>query len=717
MKDKRRFFTALQRFRIYVAAGGQCENCGDQLTEDWHAHHIIRHTDGGISAVLNGAALCVPCHKRVHMFPDMQFAKDYSWQDRAVEKLMEGLPVFYSTERGKFERAFVVEVSPSGGKTVFSLKAARALIEAGLIDKVFSVVPRETIKDGFADDSLKVEMQPEFRLLMDRTIRIETDLASNYTGTLRNYHGAAINYQSLGRFLNYVGLLSRAGERCLFVFDEVHHGKLSEDFDDADDADDCAAEWGKAIAAVRKVAHAVICMTGTPVRTDNKRIPFFNYKNVVQEDERSGTVIEGLQVDSDFEFTYADALNAGVARKLIFRAQDPTVVFKREIRGEVVPYAGPLSGVDKQSIEKAKQYLFDPRERLIDDMLRLAREENELDRSRGDKDAAILVIVGNTTASGQNPLDHAKERIKVLFGEDAVTVESKDQKSRDAIKHFKEASGRWIVAKDMISEGTSLPRLRTLLIFRDIKSEVRFQQLVHRITRNRSDLCAQDAKVIYFCLPAMRRFAQSIEDSIRLVQIPEKPRCPNCDGELEFRPRQGKPCTLCGYEPIPSEGSTKRLFEFEGVEFSGAEHIDQGGDDYSPFDPISRVVITKLPHAIGGRNGINEILRIAHDGQMIDLSGQEKEEPVFSVEERVKRHWEIGYDLCKSLAGFYAKRSGHDYQTAINEVTGACKRAAGFGGKKWKTVLRDFPDPIATMKKFEKIARREYEAATQRRAS
>lgn len=711
MKDARRYFTALQRFKIYVAAGGRCEECGEILDEEWHAHHITPHSNGGISAVLNGAALCVPCHKRVHMFPDMQFAKDYSWQDRAVEKLMEGLPVFYSTERGKFERAFVVEVSPSGGKTVFSLKAARALIQAGLIDKVFTVVPRETIKDGFADDSRKVEMEPEFRLLGDRNIRIDTDLATSYSGAFRNYHGATITYQSLGRFLSYVDLLSRAGERCLFVFDEVHHGKISED------ADDCAAEWGQAIAAVKRVAHAVICMTGTPVRTDNKMVPFFRYKEVTQEDPQSGNVVDGLLVESDFSFTYADALNAGVARKLIFRAQDPTVAFTREVRGNDVPYAGPLSGVDKQSVEKAKQHLFDQREQLIDDMLRLAREENELDRSRGDRDAAILVIVGNTNASGDNPLDHVKGRIKAMFGEDAVTVESKDDTSRAAIKHFKNGSGRWIVAKDMISEGTSLPRLRTLLIFRDIKSEVRFQQLVHRITRNRSDLCAQDAKVIYFCLPAMRRFAQSIEDAIRLVQVPEKPRCPDCDEELEFRPRQGKPCTFCGYEPPPSDGPTKRMFEFEGVEFSGAEHVDQGGDDYSPFDPISRVVITRLPHAIGGRNGINEILRIAHDGDLIDLATQQKEEPVFSVEERVRRHWEIGYDLCKSIAGIYSKHFGRDYQTAMQEIVGACKRAAGFGAKKWQTVLRDFPDPVATMQKFEKIARREHAAAMQRRPS
>jgi superfamily II DNA or RNA helicase len=643
-------------------------------------------------------------------FTDTGFFKDYSWQERAVEKLMENLPTFYSDKRGAFERAFVVEVSPSGGKTVFSLKAARALIEAGLIDKVFAVVPRETIKDGFAEDSGKVEMGLEFRLLDDRSIRIDDKLSNNYAGVLRNYHGAVIMYQSLAKFTGYADLLSQTGKRCLFIFDEIHHGRINED------ADDCAAEWGQAIAAIKSIANAVICMTGTPVRTDNKQVPFFEYRKVTQEDPQSGDIIEGLMVQSDFRFAYADALNACVARKLIFRGQDPKIEFVREVRGENVMYSGPISGVDKKSLEKAKQHLFDPRNRLLDDMLKLAREENELDRTRGDPEAAILVIVGSTTSAGDNPLDYARDRIKALFGEEAVAVESKDDTSRDAIKRFKKGTGRWIIAKDMISEGTSIPRLRTALIFRDIKSEVRFQQLVHRITRNRSDTTGQDARVVYFCLPDMRKFAKAIEDEIRLVKLPDPIRCPNCDEVLEFRPKAGKPCPFCKYEPKPGEYEPK-YFSFENVEFSGAEHVDQGGADYSPFDPISRVVLTKLPHAIGGRNGINEILRIAHEGEFIDLSGQKKQEQPFSVEERVKRNWDIGFDYCKSLAGIYSKNSGHDYQTAINEVVGACKRAAGFSGKKWQTVLREFADPVATMEKFSRVARQQYEAATNKRAS
>lgn len=636
--------------------------------------------------------------------PDSGFFKDYSWQDRAVEHLMDNLPVFYSSIRGDFERAFIVEVSPSGGKTVFSLKAARALIEAGLIDKVFAVVPRETIKDGFADDCGRVEMQISFRLLGERTMRIDTALSGNYTSMLRNYHGAAITYQSLANFIEYASLLSRAGERCLFIFDEIHHGKISED------SDDCAKEWGQAIAAVRTIAHAVICMTGTPVRTDNKQVPFFHYKQVTQEDQRTGDVVDGLLVQPDFKFTYANALDAGVARKLIFRAQDPTIEFTRELRGENVPYSGPLSGVDKKSIEKAKGQLFDPANRLLDDMLKIAREENELDRSRGDEDAAILVIVGNTTAGGRNPLDDAKARIKALFNEDAVTVESKDDTSSDAIKAFKKGSGRWIVAKDMISEGTSIPRLRHCLIFRDIKSEVRFQQLVHRVTRNRSDVCWQDARVIYFCLPGMRRFAKAIEDEVRLVVRPPNPSCPSCEEELEFRPRMGKPCPFCGYEPEYVPPRPGKFFEFEGVHFSGAEHVDQGGDDYSPFDRIARVIIRKLPKIFGGRNGINEILRVAHEDELIDLADAKKAEPVFTVEEIVERHWDVGFELCKSIAGIYAKRSNRDYQSAISEVVGACKRQAGMGRDKWQTVLREHADPVATLQKFEKIARQQLEA-------
>src|SRR5262249_54261474 len=151
-------FTRLQRYRLWIRARGRCEACGNDLDADWHAHHIARHSSGGLTIEENGRALCVPCHRREHEEMSGEstgsvFRKDYGWQERAVDALMTGISDFYSAQPGQFRHAFIVEVSPSGGKTKFSLKAAKAMIDASLIDKVVWVVPRETIKDGFKEDA------------------------------------------------------------------------------------------------------------------------------------------------------------------------------------------------------------------------------------------------------------------------------------------------------------------------------------------------------------------------------------------------------------------------------------------------------------------------------------------------------------------------------------------------------------------------------------
>src|SRR5690242_9351540 len=128
----------------------------------------------------NGRALCVPRHRREHegMSGDSTgsvFRKDYSWQERAVDALMTGISDFYNAQPGQFRHAFIVEVSPSGGKTKFSLKAAaKSMIDAHLIDKVIWVVPRETIKDGFKDDA------------EDTGLKIDVRLDTSYNGMLRN---------------------------------------------------------------------------------------------------------------------------------------------------------------------------------------------------------------------------------------------------------------------------------------------------------------------------------------------------------------------------------------------------------------------------------------------------------------------------------------------------------------------------------------------------
>lgn len=62
----RRCFSRPQRRALFLVAGGCCTRCGSRLGGTWHAHHRRPHGAGGPTDVINGAALCPPCHQEVH---------------------------------------------------------------------------------------------------------------------------------------------------------------------------------------------------------------------------------------------------------------------------------------------------------------------------------------------------------------------------------------------------------------------------------------------------------------------------------------------------------------------------------------------------------------------------------------------------------------------------------------------------------------------------
>src|SRR5262249_22890253 len=148
-------------------------------------------------------------------------------------------------------------------------KLGARLIRENLIDRVIWCVPRDSIKLGFKDDASHVEMPKEFRLIGDTCFRVDTALRTDYNGLLRNFHGAVIAYQSLPQMLDYFELLRRR-YRLLVVLDEAHHGSVGE-------TDEAQNRWGEAMEQCRSRAHAVVCMTGTPIRSDSKKIPYLSY--------------------------------------------------------------------------------------------------------------------------------------------------------------------------------------------------------------------------------------------------------------------------------------------------------------------------------------------------------------------------------------------------------------------------------------------------------
>lgn len=207
--DARRYFSARDKQRLLIRADGRCEGCGNTLTDTWHAHHMIPHTSGGDTYLQNGQALCPDCHADAHKGDivsghtksaelgqevSLLFGRDYSWQERCLDTFVNNIGRHYSINQGEFGSAFVMEVTPSGGKTVGSLKIAAHLVDQDLVDYVIWLSPRESIKQGIEDDCKKVELTNVAKHKLKQShFRVDTSMSTSFNRIPKNHHGVILN--------------------------------------------------------------------------------------------------------------------------------------------------------------------------------------------------------------------------------------------------------------------------------------------------------------------------------------------------------------------------------------------------------------------------------------------------------------------------------------------------------------------------------------------
>jgi hypothetical protein len=66
-RDPKRVYSKSEKAEMLKNQGGRCAQCNEKKTVDEvHGHHIKRHSDGGATSKDNGAAVCHPCHKKLH---------------------------------------------------------------------------------------------------------------------------------------------------------------------------------------------------------------------------------------------------------------------------------------------------------------------------------------------------------------------------------------------------------------------------------------------------------------------------------------------------------------------------------------------------------------------------------------------------------------------------------------------------------------------------
>lgn len=64
--DPQRIFTRKQRAELFALSEGRCDVCGEKITVNWTAGHIVPWSLGGKTIVENGRCECRDCARETH---------------------------------------------------------------------------------------------------------------------------------------------------------------------------------------------------------------------------------------------------------------------------------------------------------------------------------------------------------------------------------------------------------------------------------------------------------------------------------------------------------------------------------------------------------------------------------------------------------------------------------------------------------------------------
>jgi superfamily II DNA or RNA helicase len=425
----RRYFNDSERAALYLAADGRCAECGTELQRGWHGDHVLPHSMGGVTDVVNGQALCPTCNLK----KGARVSTLRLWQERAIGE-------FYARNA----RDFLVSATPGAGKTRFALALAQRLLDEGTVSRVAVIVPTDALRQQWADAA------GQAGLALMPVSAIEDYDKPGYVGCVATYAQLAAGVGA--------ALLRRSMRSpTLVVCDEIHHAGDSK-------------SWGESLKHGIEPAVHRLHLTGTPWRRDDREpIPFVTYETPPGETRP--------KVKIDYAYEYGEAVADGVCRRIEFHAYGGDAKWRDVGKLETAEIGADLSDED---LSVALDAIYHPDHvwmpALLDQAV-LALDEIVAEVP----DAAGLVIADNQA--------HAKaygELLRRRTGQAPVVVVSENgADAKDAIDRFRTSRDRWIVAVRMVSEGVDIPRLAVGVYASKTRTPLFFRQVVGRFVRVR----------------------------------------------------------------------------------------------------------------------------------------------------------------------------------------------------------------------------------------
>ncbi len=414
--------------------------------------------------------------KPVRKLPKAQITADVKlrpWQQEAFGTYLDCLL------RG--ERSLLLEATPGAGKTTAALVFALHQKRKRGIERIGIVVPTAHLKTQWA------------RSALDLNLHLDSAFSNSRSALSSDYSGFVVTYQQVAQKPQ---LFRRLTQNACIVLDEVHH---------AGDG----LSWGDGLRSAFQDAHFLLCLSGTPFRSDNAAIPFVPYDDV------------GFSLP-DYSYAYSRAVEEGVCRPTAFFTYAGEVRW-RETAGDISAcFSDELDHIGQSRRLRAA---LDPDSGWIEPMLRDAHTMLMKTRLEHPDAGGLLVAADQTNARKLARL------LKKITNTSPVVILSEEALAARRLKDFRNSGEPWLVACNMVSEGVDIPRLRVGVYATTVRTKMYFRQFLGRIVRRIPTLAA--LQVAYCYLPAdptLISLAEEIEDEIR--------HCIRPRGDTEFDDRE-----------------------------------------------------------------------------------------------------------------------------------------------------------------------------------
>lgn len=408
-----------------------------------------------------------------------------NWQRRALDG---ALATFHSDIPNP--KKFMASAFPGAGKTFFALSFVKEVMKQQPDHFLIILVPTIEIKRNWGT---KAETKFSIKTCWDNNVKIDTKtrrvhLSPNYKGMVMTYQGLATMCSSEEKKNIMSSFL--AAKKVLLILDECHH--LSE-----------SNSWGKTLEDMFLNHFNVfaLSLSGTPFRTDKKRIPFLPYKEV------EPGIIEYVP---NVVVTYKEGIQDGYLRRICAITQNGTIqiptsndeVFAADFRDHIHKKWEParLRG----ALQFGNNHTF--LETLLKKGIkRLNKTRRKFPRAQG------LVIAQNRQHAGKirEYMETRGCNVELVVSERGSGNGDKNQR---LIKKFREnVNGKyeWIIAVDMISEGVDIPNVCTIVYATNKTTVMYFCQGTGRGIRTSSEM--PECTVAHIFLPEDPRLVKIVQ--------------------------------------------------------------------------------------------------------------------------------------------------------------------------------------------------------------